>query len=478
LTPQTILFCCLGLLALLALVPILLPLCRRNTSSSVGSAPLPVEEGAALWLDQRAELDESLSVGVIDSNEHHALASALTQAAKSDLDGSVKTPALVQKQPAGRRLWLAALLIVVVGVLTVPLYAKLGSPNVAAELAASAQSDGSDTGTPAAADPQVAAMVQALAKKMQDHPEDPKGWNLLGRSYMVLRDYPDSVKAYRRAAALLPNDANVMADLADALAMANGGRLNGEPATLIARALGADPNNLKVLELAGSAALQNGDPAGAKDYWKRLRAQLQPGSEDAQQVDAAIAQIDRAIGGDTGKGPAENTEAPPTGLTQSSEPAPLPGNAPAAVAAAGTNVPPSKSGAVSVDQIRDAQVTANQGPTISGSVDISPAMAGQVSLTDVVYLSARAVGDKSKGPSIPLAVMRLEARQLPATFTLSDSMAMDSSHKLSDATEVVIEAHIAKHGTPITTPGDLAAKPLTAKLGGSGVNLVIDHVVP
>jgi len=42
----------------------------------------------------------------------------------------------------------------------------------------------------------------------------------------------------------------------------------------------------------------------------------------------------------------------------------------------------------------------------------------------------------------------------------------------------VIEAHIAKHGTPITTGGDLAAKTMTAKLGASGVNLVIDHVVP
>jgi cytochrome c-type biogenesis protein CcmH len=105
-------------------------------------------------------------------------------------------------------------------------------------------------------------------------------------------------------------------------------------------------------------------------------------------------------------------------------------------------------------------------------------MAAQVSLTDVVYLSARAAGASGKGPNIPLAVMRLEARQLPATFTLDDGMAMDSAHKLSDATQVVIEAHIAKHGTPITTSGDLAAKAITAKLGASGVNLVIDHVVP
>ena len=481
-TPYTLLICLLAVLALLALTPIVLPLLRSSAPPPAGSAAtLPVEEGATLWRDQRAELDQSLELGVINEDEHQALAAALTQAAKSDLDGSLGMPKSSRMQRSGRRTWLALLLVAVVAAIAIPLYSKLGSPNAGAELAAENQPN-QEGGAPAAADPQVAAMVATLAQRMQEHPDDPKGWNLLGRSYMVLRDYPDSVKAYRRAAVLLPNDANVLADLADATAMQNGGRLTGEPTSLIIKALALDSKNLKVLELAGSAALQRGDPRAARDYWGQLRAQLPPDSDDAHQVDGALAQLDQALGQGSGAAaaglPPANSGAPSVlnaAPGAAGNPADLeaPPGTTAAVATAPSGLP-----GVSVDQIRSAQSSAAAGPTISGSVDISPAMAAQVSLTDVVYLSARAAGPAGKGPSIPLAVMRLEARQLPASFTLDDGMSMDTSHKLSDATQVVIEAHIAKHGTPITTAGDLAATTITAKLGASGVNLMIDHVVP
>jgi cytochrome c-type biogenesis protein CcmH len=491
LTPYTLLICLLAVLALLALTPIVLPLLRSSAPPPAGSAAtLPVEEGASLWRDQRAELDDSLDLGVIDQAEHQALAAALTQAAKSDLDGSISLPKSTRLQSSGRRIWLAVLLAVVVAAIAIPLYAKLGTPDVSAELAAQNQPN-QEGGTPPAADPQVAAMVATLAQRMQEHPDDPKGWNLLGRSYMVLRDYPDSVKAYRHAALLLPNDANVLADLADATAMQNGGRLTGEPTSLIVKALAIDSKNLKVLELAGSAALQRGDPRAARDYWVQLRAQLPNDSDDAHQVDGALAQLVQALGQGAGVAampggaavansgaPSALNAAPGAGANPADLQAP-PGAAAGNSAASATNsAAASSTPPVLADQIRAAQSAAAEGPTISGSVDISPAMAAQVSLTDVVYLSARAAGPAGKGPSIPLAVMRLEARQLPASFTLDDGMSMDSSHKLSDATQVVIEAHIAKHGTPITTAGDLAAKAITAKLGATGVNLVIDHVVP
>jgi cytochrome c-type biogenesis protein CcmH len=417
----------------------------------------PLEEGASLWRDQRAELERSLELGTIEPDEYEAQASALTQAAQSDLTGASRTDLspLVTAGPTAdkRRLGVALGIVLVVLAIALPLYSRLGTPDASSILAASVIDESGAAaapGAPATTDPAVIQMVQSLAQKMKDHPEDPKGWMLLGRSYMWLHNYGDAVKSYRHAVALVPADASAMADLADARAMEQGGRLDGEPNTLIAKALGIEPNNPKALELAGSAALQLGDVKSARDYWMRLKAQLAPGSDDARQVDAAIAQIDQAVG-----------------------------NAPAVAAVnpqAAVSAPPAAT--PSVDTLRQSQTAAAEGPTINGSVDIAPAMAGQVALTDVVYLSARASkGDASAG-RIPLAVMRLEARQLPATFSLSDAEAMDPAHKLSGASEVVIEAHIAKHGTPITTAGDLAAKPVTVKLGASGVTLVIDHVVP
>ena len=67
----------------------------------------------------------------------------------------------------------------------------------------------------------------------------------------------------RRAVQRLPNDSRLLADYADVAAMAQGRRLQGKPEALIARALAADPRNVKALSLAGTAAFEKGDYAGA-----------------------------------------------------------------------------------------------------------------------------------------------------------------------------------------------------------------------
>jgi cytochrome c-type biogenesis protein CcmH len=276
-------------------------------------------------------------------------------------------------------------------------------------------------------------MVQSLAKKMADHPEDATGWRLLGRSYMVIGDYGNSASAYRHVLTLDPKDAQSMVDLADARAMQEGGSLSGEPNQLIGRALSIDPQNPKALELEGTAALQRNDAIAARAAWRQLRAVLPPTSPDVAQLDRALAQLDQVIEGRAGPATAQAPAA------EASEPA-----------GAGT---------------------------VSGLLEIAPSLAGQVSIADVVYIDARPKNPAPGSSRMPLAAMRLEARQLPAPFTLSDAMAMDPSHKISDSKDLVIEAHVAKHGTPITSAGDLAAVPVTAHLGDDKIHLVIDHVV-
>ena len=56
-----------------------------------------------------------------------------------------------------------------------------------------------------------------------------------------------------------PRDAELLADLADVLAMTRSQRLQGEPEKLVLRALEIDPQNLKALALAGTAAFERKD---------------------------------------------------------------------------------------------------------------------------------------------------------------------------------------------------------------------------
>jgi cytochrome c-type biogenesis protein CcmH len=82
----------------------------------------------------------------------------------------------------------------------------------------------------------------------------------------------------------------VLVDLADVLAMANGQRLAGEPEKLVERALQIDPQNLKGLALAGTAAFERGDFARAAAFWERMLPLVAADSEDARIVRENVAQ--------------------------------------------------------------------------------------------------------------------------------------------------------------------------------------------
>jgi cytochrome c-type biogenesis protein CcmH len=85
------------------------------------------------------------------------------------------------------------------------------------------------------------------------------------------------VQGYRRALALRPKDPDLLADAADVLAVAAGGRLEGEPMQLVERALAVDPNHVKALALQGSYLLTQRDVRGAIAAWQKAMKSAQPG---------------------------------------------------------------------------------------------------------------------------------------------------------------------------------------------------------
>src|SRR5439155_17770994 len=111
---------------------------------------------------------------------------------------------------------------------------------------------------------------------------------------------------------------------------------------------------------------------------------------------------------------------------------------------------------------------------ISGRVDLGAALASRVALSDTVFIFARAVD----GPRMPLAVMRIPAKELPRNFSLDDSMSMAPGAKLSSAASVVIEARISKSGNAIAQSGDLFGRSAPVKPGAAGLVITIDQVVP
>ena len=287
---------------------------------------------------------------------------------------------------------------------------------------------------------QIAAMVDQLAARLQQNPNDAQGWSMLARSYTVLGRFAEALPAYARASELQPNNAQVLADYADAVAATKGSANNPQSVALIERALKADPKHPKALALSGTVAYERGEYALAIAEWQKIVDQLPPGSDLNERVQASIADArERAAG---------------TGAVRS--PAPAASAANVAAAARPASAAP-----------------AATGTSVSGVVTLDPALAAQAAPGDSVFVFARS----ASGGRMPLAVLRATVRDLPLSFTLDDSMAMAPGMTLSSASQLTVGARISKSGNAIPQPGDLSGETTGVTPGAKNVAVRIGSVV-
>jgi len=119
----------------------------------------------------------------------------------------------------------------------------------------------------------------------------------------------------------------------------------------------------------------------------------------------------------------------------------------------------------------DAQFAAAPG-SLKVTVSLSPAMAKKAAPNDVVFVFARA----ANGPRMPLAVVRKQVKDLPATVVLDDSSAMSPEMKLSGVPEAIVVARVSKSGEAGAQAGDLEGTSGPVKTG-QAVAISIANVV-
>jgi cytochrome c-type biogenesis protein CcmH len=414
-------------MAALAVLFVVVPLLRARAASG----PSEVEANLEVLQGQRREIEADIAAGALPADSRDEALSDLVGRAALDL---APAPARVA---SASKTWPAAIAAgIAIPALAFGLYLAIGSPAALDPLVQAAVSGKLE-------DQQIVAMVDSLATKMKERPDDATGWSLLARSLSSLGRFQESAAAYENLARLSPGDPHVLADYADILAMAQGKRLAGKPEALIRQALEIDPRHPKALALAASAAADAGDLPASLQYWQRLADSLPAGSEDAQEVGQIIAQL--------------RQQAQSSGMK-------LPSAAPPKAIGPATAPPADRRPAASADA----------GQSVSGSVAIAPDVAGKLSGSETVFILARAEG----GPRTPLAVIRANARELPMTFALDDSQAMAPGVNISSASAVLIEARVSRSGNVIPQSGDLVGTSAPVKPGSRGVKIVVDKVVP
>jgi len=251
---------------------------------------------------------------------------------------------------------------------------------------------------------------------------------MLARSYSTLQRFGDAAAAYEKAHRLVGDHADLLANYADALVMANDREFNDQAGNLLLKALELEPDHVKALWLAGHWKNRQGEYADAVRYWQRAAGQLPPDGKDAQVIAQQIRQARERLA------PGEVVEAP---------------------------IPP--------------QQTAAAEKAITVSVTLDPQVAAGAAPEDTVFIFARAVS----GPRMPLAIERRQVSDLPVMITLDDSTAMMPSMKLSNFDAVAVGARVSKSGTAMPQSGDLQGlvEPI-APDSGQLIELTIDSRVP
>jgi cytochrome c-type biogenesis protein CcmH len=400
-----------ALLIVLALVFVVPPLFRRALPAVVEAGP-----DLAIYRDQLADLERDLQAGALTADRYEQARQELERRLAEELQADTAT---VSSPAAGKGVALAV--VVGVPVLAIALYLVLGAP-AALDPTATMPEESAHSVTAE----QIEQMVAKLAQRLESAPDDPAGWSMLGRSYAALGRFKEAADAYKQAVKQVPADPQLLADYADALGMAQGRSLKGEPSRLIARALAVDPDHFKSLALAGTAAFEARDYPAAIRHWERLAQKIPPDSEFAQSIAASLSEARQLAGGAAS---VAKTESPKAALE----------------------------------------------PVIRGTVRLSPKLAAQVSPDDTLFVFARAIN----GSRVPLAVKRFRVAQLPVEFVLDKSAAMSPEMTLSQHTEVTVGARISKSGSPGSKSGDLEGFRQPVKVGGSAaIEIVIDTLVP
>jgi cytochrome c-type biogenesis protein CcmH len=283
-----------AVLILIALAFVLPPLLQRGDKSNAAEVK---EANVAVYRDQLRELEADLGNGIVSQEQYDQDREEIERRLLEDISrmpGAAKS----SKSPLAARN-LAYVVALALPVTAVVFYLQLANQNArtAAEAApAIAPPFANQSGemTPQA----IEANVQALAKRLEENPNDAKGWTMLARSYSQMQRYKDAAEAYRHATALDSNNADLWADYAYAVAMINGKEMQGKPTEFINKALAIDPQNRSALILAGNAAFALKNYAQAIIYWEKLLKILPPNSEEvAQPLKERIAEAKRLAKG-------------------------------------------------------------------------------------------------------------------------------------------------------------------------------------
>lgn len=420
------------LMAVIAVAAVFYPLWTGGRSDADASQR---EHVLGILRQQAADLEAERAAGRIDQDEYEEtrmeLERRVLEEARQEKVEQSGTASKLTKQ-------LAIVLAVIIPAAAAFGYVALGRYTAMdpAFLAAMERQSTQSRGHSAA---EMQKMMNDLRAQLEANPQNPEGWFMLARVAASVNRFDDALEAFKRLDALVPNNADIIADMADMMAAANGKVITPDVEKLLQKALSIDPGQWKALALLAINAWDKQQYAKAAEYWERLVQVVPPDFPDLDQIRANIDEAKR-LGGVNDS------------ISQSSPNA-------RQLSGAGESVP---------------TASPENGRVIAGTVTLADDLKGKVSPTDTVFIYARPVS----GSRMPVAYTSIEVKDLPYNFTLNESMTMAmGADTLRNVDTVIVGARISKTGNFMPQSGDLEGEMKSpVEVGDRGVVVQITSV--
>lgn len=402
-------------LALSLLILTLAILLRGLLRSNVNPGSDPVDVNVEIAREQKKALENALKTGELTQESFDQELMQLERTLASNIS------AAPGKQASSKGQWFAAAAIACgIPLAAGLLYLNIGEPRA---ITAQTQAPAASTDPSAEGLPPLAELLPNLENRLQENPDDVRGWKLLGRSYLMVGQFDKATQATRRALALDDQDADTLAQLAEAIAMQQQGDMQGEPISFVNAALAINPSHQQAVWLSAIADQQAGNHELAITKFEALLKVTKddPGAQNS--INEMLAVSKQAVG-----------------------------------------------------EASETTTTDNESST---SLVVRAKLANSTKLelpdTSTVFIYARA----SSGPPMPLAVSRVQLKDLPAEVTLDDSMAMVPGMTLSSFPDVIIGARVSTTGNAIRQPGDWMGEtdPIKVANNDATIEVTIDTQV-
>jgi cytochrome c-type biogenesis protein CcmH len=418
-----------GLLGI-ALAIVYLPLLRQRQPLA---AVTHQQHSIAIFKDRLAELESEKNQGTLAAGDFVLLKAELEKSLLADVDSlnppqppfekggdDFKAPFIKGGEVTLQHWLIVSGLAFFVVLVSLTMYVQLGRSEDFAQslvLQAKAQQQAVEDEKARA---QLVKLVTLLKAKIAQHPTDVEKWQLLANSYAAMQQYSQAAQVYQAAMTAVgkqhPQYAALKGGFAQMLFQAADEHITPAVAQAMQETLAIDPLESSALLLKGIEAYTQGRVAQAIEAWKQAKIKAN---------DNLIANFIDPI------------------ITQA--------------------------------QAQLAQMPAVSAAKITVKVSLDNRLKNKLNPEQIVFVFARAVDGK-----MPLAIEKLQVKDLPSTVVLDDTKAAMPTARLSSVQTAQVTARVSLSGQAREASGDWFASPVQVSVNkeGSTVELLINQQVP